>query len=261
MADQVLVTSSSAKLEPFVLLAKNVKGAAAVQLICDTISAPNVFVFSELLELPNVQELKQNPQHAPYVSLLELFAYGTYQDYKQQSQNLPPLTDSQLRKLKHLSIVTFSNRKRTLDYDVLLANLDIFNVRELEDLIIDAIYQDLLRGKLDQKKKCLEVEYAMGRDLAPGQLDTILSTLNAWASKLETVLASVDKQMKHVQDRHAAEAKEKEAFEKFIETSKRELRDKGTEKHPRNTTGDFVNMGDSSEDNKRAWKSKIRRSK
>jgi len=58
--------------------------------------------------------------------------------------------------------------------------LDISNVRELEDLIIDAIYLDLLKGKLDQKEEQLEVSYTMGRDLEPGKLDQILAALKDW---------------------------------------------------------------------------------
>lgn len=48
----------SAKLEPFLLMAKSLKGAAAAKLIQDATSAPGVFVFSELLELPNIQEVQ-----------------------------------------------------------------------------------------------------------------------------------------------------------------------------------------------------------
>ena len=52
-----LGSNFSSKLEPFLLMAKSVKGAAAAKLIQDATSAPGVFVFSELLELPNVQEV------------------------------------------------------------------------------------------------------------------------------------------------------------------------------------------------------------
>ena len=48
-----------AKLEPFLLMAKSLKGAAAAKLIHDATSAPAVFVFSELLELPNIQEVRR----------------------------------------------------------------------------------------------------------------------------------------------------------------------------------------------------------
>lgn len=53
-------------------------------------------------------------------------------------------------------------------------------IRDLEDLIIDAIYLDILRGKLDQKEQQLEIEYTMGRDLEPGKAESVLTALKAW---------------------------------------------------------------------------------
>ena len=58
------------------------------------------------------------------------------------------------------------------------------SIRELEDLIIDAIYLDVLRGKLDQSKELFEVEYTMGRDLEPGKLENILVALQNWCALL-----------------------------------------------------------------------------
>ena len=52
------LANHSAKLEPFLLMAKSLKGAAAAKLIQDATSTPAVFVFSELLELPNIQEVR-----------------------------------------------------------------------------------------------------------------------------------------------------------------------------------------------------------
>lgn len=53
-------------------------------------------------------------------------------------------------------------------------------IRDLEDLIIDAIYLDILRGKLDQKEQQLEIEYTMGRDLEPGKVEDVLAALKNW---------------------------------------------------------------------------------
>lgn len=53
-------------------------------------------------------------------------------------------------------------------------------IRELEDLIIDGIYLDLIRGKLDQKAQQFEVEYAIGRDLEPGMIEELLGALKDW---------------------------------------------------------------------------------
>ena len=52
-----LCANAASKIETFLLLAKGAKGAAAAKLIENATSAPGVFNFGELLELPNVQEV------------------------------------------------------------------------------------------------------------------------------------------------------------------------------------------------------------
>lgn len=44
------------------------------------------------------------------------------------------------KKLKHLTILTLATHKKTLLYDDLMKELDLGNVRHLEDIIIEAIY-------------------------------------------------------------------------------------------------------------------------
>ena len=51
------MATSSSPLEQYVLLAKSAKGAAAVELIKQVLEAPNVYVFGELLDMPNIQEV------------------------------------------------------------------------------------------------------------------------------------------------------------------------------------------------------------
>lgn len=69
---------------------------------------------------------------------------------------------------------------QVLPYETLLNSLQMPTIRDLEDLIIDAIYLDVIRGKLDQKDQQFEVEYTMGRDLAPGKVESVLAALQAW---------------------------------------------------------------------------------
>ena len=42
------------KLHPYILLSKSTKGTACVQLIKDATATPGLFVFGELLDVPNV---------------------------------------------------------------------------------------------------------------------------------------------------------------------------------------------------------------
>jgi COP9 signalosome complex subunit 7 len=95
-------TAYTAKLEPFLLMSKSAKGAAAAKLVRDATGAQGVYVFAQLLDVPNIREvrymsipsslaylwswsrsqLQKMPEHEPSYALLELFAHGTYQDYK-----------------------------------------------------------------------------------------------------------------------------------------------------------------------------------
>lgn len=49
--------ATNAPLEQFILLAKSAKGAAAVELIKQVTEAPGVYVFGELLDMPNIKEV------------------------------------------------------------------------------------------------------------------------------------------------------------------------------------------------------------
>lgn len=122
-----------------------------------------------------------------------------------EAANLPPLTEAQKNKLRHLSVVTlaakikvvvlFSPRfsfrwdylmlvtvvvPQCIPYSMLLEQLQLKNVRQLEDLVIEAVYADVLRGSLDQRNQRLEVDYSIGRDIRREELSTITRTLQEW---------------------------------------------------------------------------------
>ncbi|EPQ61237.1 hypothetical protein GLOTRDRAFT_135758 [Gloeophyllum trabeum ATCC 11539] len=224
-----LGTSFAAKLEPFLLMAKSAKGAAAAKLVQDATAASGVFVFAELLDQPNIKELATSEQHAQYYSLLQLFSYKTYQDYLQHKDVLPSLNQAQITKLKHLSLVSLAMERRILPYSTLLQALDMATIRELEDLIIDAVYMDVIRGKLDQKEQQFEVEYTMGRDLEPGKVEGILAALQDWASTTASVLATLDNKLASLSSRTAAKQAEDEEYDKTVQNILKEVSEKQKE--------------------------------
>lgn len=57
MNETNLNLSTSHKLQPFLLLSKSVKGVANNKLIMDALSAPGVYVFTELYESPNLVQV------------------------------------------------------------------------------------------------------------------------------------------------------------------------------------------------------------
>ncbi|KDQ52973.1 hypothetical protein JAAARDRAFT_162193 [Jaapia argillacea MUCL 33604] len=219
-----LGTGFTAKLEPFLLMAKSAKGAAAAKLIQDATSAPGVFVFAELLDLPNIQEVGVS-----YYHLLQLFSYRTYRDYLQHKDSLPALSQAQVTKLKHLSLVSLAMERRILPYRRLLQDLQMPTIRDLEDLIIDAIYMDVLRGRLDQKEQQFEVEYTMGRDLEPGKVESILAALKDWASTTSAVLTTLDVKLSELSSHTLAKKTADEEYEKAVTQTLRDVLDKQKE--------------------------------
>jgi len=210
---------SSTALQPFVLLAKSAKGKALTAIIEQVLNVPNVYVFGELLQSPNVQGLEAT-EHKAHVELLKIFAYGTYPDYKRNASTLPPLTPQMLTKLKQLTIVSLSADHKIIPYTTLLTQLDISNLRELEDLIIECIYSELIKGKLDQKHSQLEVDFAIGRDITHAQIDNMMVVLENWVNRSEILLESIMEKVDYAKKVHAQQRAEKAEFEQRLETVK-----------------------------------------
>ncbi|XP_053146818.1 COP9 signalosome complex subunit 7a isoform X1 [Hemicordylus capensis] len=192
MAAEVKVTGQNQ--EQFLLLAKSARGAALASLIHQVLEAPGIYVFGELLDMPNVRELADS-EFSSVFHLLTVFAYGTYTDYLAEAGNLPPLTEAQKNKLRHLSVVTLASKLKCIPYSVLLEQLQLKNVRQLEDLVIEAVYADVLRGSLDQRNQRLEVDYSIGRDIRREELSAITRTLQEWCQGCEVVLSSIEEQV------------------------------------------------------------------
>ncbi|XP_067402016.1 COP9 signalosome complex subunit 7a [Emydura macquarii macquarii] len=192
MAAEMKVPAQSQ--EQFLLLARSARGAALASLIHQVLEAPGIYVFGELLDLPNVRELAES-EFSPVFRLLTVFAYGTYADYLSEAGNLPPLSEAQKNKLRHLSVVTLAAKIKCIPYTMLLEQLQLKNVRQLEDLVIEAVYADVLRGSLDQRNQRLEVDYSIGRDIRREELSTITCTLQEWCLGCEVVLSGIEEQV------------------------------------------------------------------
>mmetsp|Transcript_1999 Transcript_1999/g.2376 ORF Transcript_1999/g.2376 Transcript_1999/m.2376 type:complete len:270 (-) Transcript_1999:229-1038(-) len=218
-------SQSSGQLEQFVLLAKNTTGKATVAVLTQVLKHKNVYVFAELRELKCVQALN-GTEHQPHLDLLNLFSYGTYEDYKKmknQNQNLPTLTETHLKKLRQLSLVSYASKHKTLNYESLLVQLEIDDVRNLEDLIISCVYAGLIKGKLDQLNRRFHVYWAMGRDLHPNELDEMVDKLGSWCGNAEKLMATLVQNIESVKKYQEEQRKQNEAQRKEFHRVKETL--------------------------------------
>ncbi|ODN00709.1 COP9 signalosome complex subunit 7a [Orchesella cincta] len=211
-------------MEQFVLLAKSAKGAAAAELVKQALETPGVYVFSELLDMQSIKDLASD--HKQHWELLNLFAFGTLKDYvEKRAQNLvPDLSIGQRKKLQYLTIVTLSEREKCIPYQTLQNELDIANVRQLEDLIIEAIYAEIIQGKLDQSRGFLEIDTTIGRDIRKEDIPVITNTLESWCDACENMLVALQNQIERANTEKSQKLQRKEALEQEIANLKKTVK-------------------------------------
>lgn len=72
---------------------------------------------------------------------------------------------------------------------------------------------DIIHGKLDQKNKQLEVDYAIGRDIRPEDIKKISATLQEWCDSCESVLQTIENQIDSANAAKAMRMKHNEDLE------------------------------------------------
>eukprot|EP00929_Paragymnodinium_shiwhaense_P016174 TRINITY_DN124388_c0_g1_i1.p2 TRINITY_DN124388_c0_g1~~TRINITY_DN124388_c0_g1_i1.p2 ORF type:complete len:266 (-),score=65.72 TRINITY_DN124388_c0_g1_i1:80-877(-) len=212
-------------LNQFLILANSVQGKACEKLVRDVLDHAGIFVFGELLACPNVQAIASSPEGKQLLDVLRIFAYGVYADYKARQAELPELTAAQLRKLRLLTIVTLATKEKYIKFSDLECALDVPNTRELENMLIEAIYQNLVVGKLDQEKQSLIVESCFCRDCQDEDLDFIIDTLRSWHEASQSMLGSLDGMVQHSQASFEQNKRAREELEAQIQASKESLKE------------------------------------
>jgi len=184
-----------------------------------------VYNFGELLDCPNVQALAAAAETQRLVEVLRIFAFGTYSDYKARQAELPDLTPAQKRKLQLLTVVSMATKDKYIQFADLGAAVDINSSRELEDLIIEAVYQNLIAGKMDQEKQCLIIESCSCRDCRDEDIDDIISTLSWWQESSKNITTSLDGMCQYTQDSNAKHRATSEALEKQVQSMRDSLKE------------------------------------
>jgi len=207
----------------YCVLAKSTKGKGCVAVIQQALANPNTFVFGELLEQPNVKALAEG-ENKKWYDTLALFAYGTYAQYKVEPTKFGELSEFLIKKLRQLSVVSIAAVQKSIPYIVLLNELGLANVRELEDLIIDCVYAGVIKGKLDQKEQRFQVDWTMGRDIRPGQVEEMMKVLSVWCDKSESLMKGIQEKVQLANFLHDQHQKQTKDFELRVEEIKGNLK-------------------------------------
>ncbi|XP_065628289.1 COP9 signalosome complex subunit 7 isoform X4 [Quercus suber] len=180
-------------IEQFVKQASSLHGSALAPLVADATSHPSLFAFSEILSVPSVQQLG-GTENSVYLDVLRLFAHGTWSDYKSNAGRLPQLVPEQVLKLKQLTVLTLAETNK-----------------------------GIVRGKLDQLRRCFEVQFAAGRDLRPGQLGSMIQTLSNWLATSDNLLISIQEKIKWADSMSELDKKHRKEVEDRVEDVKKSI--------------------------------------
>jgi len=199
-----MTTLSSNSLRPYVSKIGSLSaGPQFTQFITSLLNDPEVYVFGEVVENDNVKSLSTSDDNSKKsYSLLELFAYGKYSDFKGKEKELPALTDQQLSKLRHLTIISMAQKKRELAYTDLMSELGLPSVHDVESLIISSVYHGILVGKLNSEKQQLVVETTLGRDVRPHEIDVMIKSLADWQKQSALVLKNLEERVAYSRQEH-----------------------------------------------------------
>ncbi|EXJ61879.1 hypothetical protein A1O7_02309 [Cladophialophora yegresii CBS 114405] len=222
---------------------KNATPRFVAELIKGVISDRGAYIFTELLQLPTVQALR-GTEFEPWLTLLEIFSWGTYQEYK-ANPLLPQLDVHQTLKLRQLTLLTLASpfspptpnnttTNNNLTYAALLSRLQLSSPEELESLITASIDCNLLTARLyptSSPSAVHIISVAPLRDLRPQSLTTLLQILQTWESRCVSVVSDLEAQIATIrntaQQRALKEKKRQDLVDSLVLSTDRPSNDNG----------------------------------
>jgi len=195
-------------------------------VIVQVLEAEGLYTFAELLALDQVKSMeKENESSKKYFNLLQIFSHGTLKTYKKSTSGLPTLTVKMQKKLQLLSLMTLASNSKFLSYKKLSEELFISNQEQLEDIIITAIYQNVIEGRINQQSSGLEIHWCMGRDVTNSDMNYVLSSLQTWCSNCEKLMKNIETQIKTSHSKMKESSKQRAVLKAQIEENEKEFID------------------------------------
>lgn len=112
--------------------------------------------------------------------------------------------------------MSLARDRNNLSYDVLKQKLALDETRQLEEMVITAIYAGLLTATLDPARQKVQVNsVAPLRDLSPNAIPEMTDILKHWSSRCTSTLNSLESQILSIRcaavnrEREKAQAEEK----------------------------------------------------
>lgn len=216
-------SSSNERLAYYLSAANTASEKAAAEICEQATSDPALHVFSELLQTRSISALQTTAQRK-YYDLLRLFAYGTVDDYQSNPHAFPPITEKHWKKLRMLTLVSLAKRQNLLAYALLMEKLSLTTVRQVEDVVLDAIYAGLVRARMDQRAAIVEIMSATGRDVqTPAGVSEMIDVLKTWVVRSDQLVSAIDDKINYITAQTKLASEQKAAAAANVARVKKEV--------------------------------------
>lgn len=190
-----MLSAQNERVAHFLNLLHNASVEETRQICVDATSDAQLFVFSELLNAPQIMAMQNTPDKK-YYSLVCLFAHGTVADYQKNAGDLPALSEAQWSKLRLLSLVSLAYGRSRLPYSIIREHLDLEDDVQVEQVLRDAAYAGLVRGRMDQRDRSIEISSSVGRDVvAPEGVQQMIELLRSVVLRSSQLVEEIDKKI------------------------------------------------------------------
>lgn len=190
-------------------------------------------IFAGYDEIKSILETKLSSSGAEgekILRTLDLFSYGSYQDYLNgiSQQTFMPLGNAQVLKLRQLSAITIvqnacQQKCSQIPLQSFKDPLGLNDTRAVEEILMTCIYERVISGKLCQKSQSLRISCRKGpavqsRDVRQDQIPEMLAALKNFDSRVVESLRTIE-----LEQQKAIQAADDETIEKARQTDARKV--------------------------------------
>lgn len=140
------------------------------------------------------------------------------------SKGLPALGKAELRKLQQLTLASLAAKHSQLSYTLLKQELDVQELRELEDLVLDTVYQGIVDAKIDQMGQRVIVDFAIGRDVRDSDIKHMQDVLNVWLNRSASIMKVIEDKVSLARSEIKVEQMRKEEFDQRVKDVKENIK-------------------------------------
>ncbi|KAH3684973.1 hypothetical protein WICPIJ_004052 [Wickerhamomyces pijperi] len=121
------------------------------------------FGFNEIRLNPDYEQLLKEDKLLS--NTIELFCFGDYQYYMDNQSSLLQLPDAALNKIRKLTLLSEALKSNCFSYEHLKSKVFIDSNSELERLLTESIYQNIIEAKINSYEQLIKINTTQGRDI------------------------------------------------------------------------------------------------